>query len=156
MNRASTFRASSAFASKTTCTSLKMARNYLPRRVPRWKIRLARDKPARCHLCFWNGGAAVEAEQIGVSHVSQIFDSNLAGEKAVCGHLTKKCKELYALAQAVICLRVLTIGDQIENFLLLRRGALEIGFFVAIRTSRVHPHQPAAKLQLKLRVFARE
>ena len=66
-------------------------------------------------------GDSIEAEQISISHIAQIFDSNLAGEKSVGRHLAQEREELHALAQAGIFVRILAIGDQIENFLLLLR-----------------------------------
>ena len=42
--------------------------------------------------------APVETEQIGIPHIAQILDSNLAGEKAVSSHLAKKGKELHTRA----------------------------------------------------------
>ena len=48
-SRAFTSQANLASAWKTTCTSRKMERSCSLRRVRRWRIRLARVKPALCH-----------------------------------------------------------------------------------------------------------
>src|ERR1700693_2318180 len=105
-------------------------------------------------LRFWNRRTAVEAEQVGVSDVAQVFDSDLTGEKAVGGHLAEKCEELHALAQAGIALSVLHIRDRVENFLLLLRSAVEIGLPISISAHSIQPHQAAAKFQLIVRILA--
>src|SRR4029077_9271892 len=107
-------------------------------------------------LRFRNGRAPVEAEQICVPDVTQVLDSNLAGKKAVGGHLAEESKELHPRAQACIFLSILPVGNQVENFLLLFWSAIEISLAISVTAFRVEPHYSATELQLIFGILAGE
>ena len=74
-----------------------------------------------------HGRAAGELFDVGVADVAEIVDADFAGEEAVGGELAQEAEEFDALAQAGILLRILAVGDQVENFFLLVGRAIEIG-----------------------------
>src|SRR5712692_7501242 len=100
--------------------------------------------------------AARKILEICVTDVLKIFDSDLAGEKAIRGQIPQERKELDALAESEVDFCVFPVRNQIENLLLLFRRAVQIRVAIAIDTSRIEPHQPAAQLQLIVLIFAGE
>src|ERR1700722_17532422 len=101
-----------------------------------------------------NGRAAGKFLHERVADVAEIFDADLAGEETVGGELAQETEEFDALAGAGIGLRVLAIGDLVENFLLLCRRALEVRAAVAIDAGIIQPHQSAAQGNLIFFVLA--
>ena len=58
-------------------------------------------------------GTAGKFLQVFVPDVSEIFDSDLAGEITVSGEIAEKRKKLDALADTGIMQNVFAIGDQV-------------------------------------------
>ena len=92
--------------------------------------------------------------KVGVADITKVIDADFAGKESVGGELAKEAEELNSLRKAWIVLRVLPIGDQVKNLLLLPYGAIEIRLFIAVDTGIVEPHQPAAKRKLIVIVLA--
>src|SRR5947207_13873867 len=98
--------------------------------------------------------AAGELGEEGIALVAQVLDANFAGEEAIGGKVAEKREELYGLDEGFLLLGILAKGDQVEDFRLLLRCAVESGLSIASGAGRVEPLQPAAKAFLKIRVLA--
>ena len=61
-----------------------------------------------------------------------------------------------ALPEAGIGLGVLAIRNQVQNFLLLLRRAVEKNLLIAINAGVIQPHQPAAEGDLIIQILAGE
>src|SRR5208282_2963741 len=110
--------------------------------------------PGRTALRLRHRRAARKLFEISIADVAQIGDADLAGEETVGGKLAKKSEEFNALPQAGIFLRVLTVGDLVENFILLIRCAIEIDLAIAIEAVVVEPHHSSAESELIILVLA--
>src|ERR1700722_15518728 len=96
---------------------------------------------AHSRLRLRHGRAAGKLLYECVSDVAEVFDTDFAGEETVGGELAQESEELDALPQAGIFLRILAVGDQVENLCLLLRCAIEIRAAVAVDAGIVEPHQ---------------
>src|ERR1700687_2297535 len=94
-------------------------------------------------LKTWHRWATRKILHECVADIAQIFDPDFAGEITIGGKFPQKRKEFDALPQAGILLRILAEGDEVQNFFLLRRCAIQIGFAVAIDAGIVEPQDSA-------------
>src|SRR5271165_1157643 len=105
---------------------------------------------------FGESGTPGECSKRSVADVLKVFDADLAGVKAVAGHLAKAGKESYPLAEPGIRFRVFAISDEVEDFFPLRGSAIEKSGAVLVGTEIIKPHQAAAEFKLILVVLAGE
>ena len=88
---------------------------------------------------FGHRRAAGELLNVGIADIAQVIDADFTGKKSVGGQLAQKAEELDSLPQTRILLRVLSIGDQVQNLFLLRRGAIQVRLFIAVDAGIVEP-----------------
>src|SRR5271169_3400596 len=105
---------------------------------------------------FREGGTPGERGKRSIPDVLEVFDADLAGVKAVAGHLAKAGKESYTLAERGIRFRVFAIGEEVEDIFSLRGSGIEKGAAVLVDTEIIEPHQAAAEFKLIIVVLAGE
>src|SRR3984957_4774109 len=110
--------------------------------------------PNRVRSSFGVGWAAGKNIQVFVADVAEVIDADFAVKETVGSEFAQQGEEFDAGAEAGVLLRVFAIGDQVEDFFLLVRGALEIELAVAIGAGIVEPHEASAERELVVFVFA--
>src|SRR4029077_8432753 len=92
--------------------------------------------------------------KVGIADIAQVINPNFARKKSVGSQFAQEAEEFNSLPQAWVFLRILSVGDQIENLFLLLGAAIEIRFSIAVAAGIVEPHQPAAERHLVILVLA--
>ena len=87
--------------------------------------------------------ASRELGEVGVALVSEVLDPDFAGEESVCGELAQEGEEFDRLTEAFVLFQTFAIGDEVEDFLLLLRRAIQIGLAIAGRAGGVEPFEAA-------------
>jgi len=100
-----------------------------------------------------DGWAAGEFSQEGVAFVAEILDADFAGEKAVGGEVAEGGKVVDGVGKGIIVFGVLAVCNDVEDFFLLRGGAINPRLGEAGGAGGVEPLEQIAEGFLVIRVF---